>query len=134
MILMYLKKVIALRLTIADKESHKIIVDYLSKTGRPILSEEGSEIDYKIRKSWDTFWLVDPIDGTKEFIKEKWRVYSKYSSYSKSKNNFRCCVCPCFESLYFADHNLGSYKVNNISSFECIIEGKTQNLKESSYP
>ena len=57
-------------LTIADKESHKIIVDSLSKTSHPILSEEGSEIDYKIRKSWDTFWLVDPIDGTKEFIKK----------------------------------------------------------------
>ena len=57
-------------LTIADKESHQIIVDSLSKTGYPILSEEGSEIEYKKRKLWETFWLVDPIDGTKEFIKK----------------------------------------------------------------
>ena len=56
-------------LTKADKESHQIIESYLLKTGIPILSEEGKDIPFEIRKNWDYFWLVDPLDGTKEFVK-----------------------------------------------------------------
>ena len=52
-------------LTIADKESHKIIVDFLSKTGYPILSEEGSEIDYKKRKAH----FIIKNDFTKKSVK-----------------------------------------------------------------
>jgi 3'(2'), 5'-bisphosphate nucleotidase len=57
-------------LTIADKRSHSIIVEGLSGTGLPLLSEEGSEINFDIRKNWVNYWLVDPLDGTKEFIKK----------------------------------------------------------------
>ncbi len=56
-------------LTIADKRAHHVIVEYLSATKIPILSEEGKQLDYDERKSWNMFWLVDPLDGTKEFIK-----------------------------------------------------------------
>lgn len=61
--------------TRADKTSHKILVDSLCKTGLPILSEEGAHIDYDERKHWTYFWLIDPLDGTKEFFKKEWRVY-----------------------------------------------------------
>jgi 3'(2'), 5'-bisphosphate nucleotidase len=57
-------------LTIADKRAHSIIAENLSKTRLPLLSEEGAQTDYSIRKNWDKFWLVDPLDGTKEFIKK----------------------------------------------------------------
>jgi len=56
-------------LTIADKTSHRMIMQYLEKTEWPVLSEEGNSIPYNIRSRWKTFWLVDPLDGTKEFIK-----------------------------------------------------------------
>lgn len=56
-------------LTIADKNSHNTIKKYLEQTGIPILSEEGKEFPYEERKNWDLFWLIDPLDGTKEFIK-----------------------------------------------------------------
>ncbi|MDA0194371.1 MAG: 3'(2'),5'-bisphosphate nucleotidase CysQ [Bacteroidetes bacterium] len=56
-------------LTIADKEAHDIICSFLEPTNIPILSEEGSKISYDERRDWDYFWLVDPLDGTKEFIK-----------------------------------------------------------------
>lgn len=121
-------------LTIADKESHKIIIDFLSKTGYPILSEEGSEIDYKKRKSWDTFWLVDPIDGTKEFIKKNGEFTVNIALIENQKTILGVVYAPALKVLYFAEENFGSYKVNNVSSFKCISEGKTQNLKESSYP
>ena len=57
-------------LTSADKASHEIIVQALETTPYPVLSEESAEISYDERKSWTKYWLVDPIDGTKEFIKK----------------------------------------------------------------
>lgn len=56
-------------LTEADKRAHRAIAGALALTGLPVLSEEGREIDVDERKHWDRFWLVDPLDGTKEFIK-----------------------------------------------------------------
>lgn len=56
-------------LTAADKASHEIISSELLKWGFPILSEEGKAISYDDRKKWENYWLVDPLDGTKEFIK-----------------------------------------------------------------
>lgn len=57
-------------LTLADKASHNTIVSFLNKTGIPILSEEGRDIPYEERKNWEYFWMIDPLDGTKEFIKK----------------------------------------------------------------
>jgi len=57
-------------LTEADKAAHHIICDALEDTGLPILSEESKTIAYDERKDWSTYWLVDPLDGTKEFIKK----------------------------------------------------------------
>jgi len=58
-------------LTAADKASHEVIMAGLEKNfpDIPILSEEGADTPYEIRKQWQQFWLVDPLDGTKEFIK-----------------------------------------------------------------
>ena len=58
-------------LTIADKRAHNVIVDELgsASTRLPVLSEEGEGIAYETRRAWTRFWLVDPLDGTKEFIK-----------------------------------------------------------------
>jgi 3'(2'), 5'-bisphosphate nucleotidase len=56
-------------LTKADKESNKVIMSYLQKTNIPIISEENKMLDYAERKNWNVCWLVDPLDGTKEFIK-----------------------------------------------------------------
>lgn len=57
-------------LTAADKASHEIIAKALEATPYPILSEESGAISYAERKEWKTYWLVDPLDGTKEFIKK----------------------------------------------------------------
>jgi 3'(2'), 5'-bisphosphate nucleotidase len=58
-------------LTLADRAAHDVIVDQLDKTypDIPIISEEGAEIPYEKRKKYQIYWLVDPLDGTKEFIK-----------------------------------------------------------------
>jgi len=56
-------------LTLADTRSHEIINQALEPTGIPVLSEEGADIAYSERKDWHRLWIVDPLDGTKEFIK-----------------------------------------------------------------
>ena len=57
-------------LTAADKAAHEIIVQALEATPYPVLSEESEKISYEERRAWKTYWLVDPLDGTKEFIKK----------------------------------------------------------------
>ena len=57
-------------LTLADKASHQVIMRYLTMTDIPVLSEEGQHLPYEERKSWERLWVVDPLDGTKEFIKK----------------------------------------------------------------
>lgn len=56
-------------LTLADKRAHTAIVSILKETELPVLSEEGKKIPYEERKQWQYFWMVDPLDGTKEFLK-----------------------------------------------------------------
>lgn len=56
-------------LTKADRNAQLKIVELIEDTGIPILSEEGTAIPYTERENWDMLWIVDPLDGTKEFIK-----------------------------------------------------------------
>ena len=56
-------------LTKADRKAHLKIMEYLDGTGIPVLSEEGKHLSHDERKAWNEFWLVDPLDGTKEFVK-----------------------------------------------------------------
>lgn len=56
-------------LTLADRKAHAVISVILEATNLPVLSEEGKSIPYENRRGWEYFWMVDPLDGTKEFIK-----------------------------------------------------------------
>lgn len=55
--------------TIADQASHAAIMKILETSSIPVLSEEGQEIPYEVRSAWSAFWLVDPLDGTREYLK-----------------------------------------------------------------
>ncbi len=57
-------------LTLADKSAHNIIVERLQNTEIPVLSEEGKLEAYEKRRKWNELWIVDPLDGTKEFVKK----------------------------------------------------------------
>ncbi len=56
-------------LTQADQSAHDVIMKLLEPEGIPVISEEGNQYDYPVRKNWEYFWLVDPLDGTREFLK-----------------------------------------------------------------
>ena len=55
--------------TAADHAAHAVLDPVLEATGFPVMSEEGRSISYAERSAWTTYWVVDPLDGTKEFIK-----------------------------------------------------------------
>ena len=56
-------------LTRADRAAHEVLMKHLAPTGIPVLSEEGKHMPFEDRRGWDALWIVDPVDGTKEFIK-----------------------------------------------------------------
>ena len=100
-------------LTLADRRSHKIIVDRLTKFDIPILSEEGREIPYGERKRWNSYWLIDPLDGTKEFIKQNGEFTVNIALIVARKPKSGVVFAPDKGILYFAQDNLGAYKVDS---------------------
>ena len=102
-------------LTLADKEAHSIILSYLEKTDYPILSEEGKDIPFNIRKTWDKFWLVDPLDGTKEFIKRNGEFTVNIALIKKNKPIIGVIYVPVYDTLYYGSDS-SAFKVLNYSS------------------
>lgn len=96
-------------LTRADKAAHNIIVEHLKSTPYPILSEEGKDIPYEERKNWETFWLVDPLDGTKEFIKRNDEFTVNIALIQNNKPIFGVVYAPVLRDLYYNIPNKGSY-------------------------
>jgi len=96
-------------LTMADKNAHKIIKKGLKKYNLPILSEEGRNISYEERKNWELFWMVDPLDGTKEFIKKNGEFTINIALIHKNNPVFGVVYAPAIEVVYFTD-NENSYK------------------------
>ncbi|MFI5218023.1 MAG: 3'(2'),5'-bisphosphate nucleotidase CysQ [Bacteroidia bacterium] len=97
-------------LTIADKLAHKKIVEVLAETLLPVLSEEGKNILYQERKNWNQFWLVDPLDGTKEFIKRNGEFTVNIALIENENPVMGVVYAPVLNILYYAAENLGSYK------------------------
>ena len=105
-------------LTLADRRSHEIIVRRLGKFDIPILSEEGRDIPYKERKRWETYWLIDPLDGTKEFIKQNGEFTVNIAMIRDRKPSGGVIYVPDKNVLYFALNNQGSFKVDSGDSIK----------------
>lgn len=99
-------------LTIADKNANDIINSFLRPTKIPIISEENKQIDFRTRKTWDTCWIVDPVDGTKEFIKRNGEFTVNIALVDQNKPLFGVIYVPAEMMLYFGDvKNKIAYKV-----------------------
>lgn len=98
-------------LTEADVKSNQVICDGLSTLypDIPILSEENKVIDYEIRKTWDYFWLIDPIDGTKEFIKKNDEFTVNIALVHKNQPVLGVVYAPAIEAMYFGIVGEGAY-------------------------
>ena len=98
-------------LTKADTASHNIIMSYLETTGIPVLSEEGRDIPYKERKDWKQLWIVDPIDGTKEFIKRNGEFTVNIALIENQRPVIGVIFVPVTGELYFSSKEIGAFKV-----------------------
>lgn len=97
-------------ITIADRRAHTAIREYLAETRVPLLSEEGREMLYEERKAWDLFWMVDPLDGTKEFIKGNGEFTVNIALMVDNKPAFGVVYVPYKERMYFSDPDMGSFR------------------------
>lgn len=101
-------------LTIADKRAHQIISDHLKVTVLPVLSEEGKEIPFDIRRNWRKFWMVDPLDGTKEFIKRNGEFTVNIALIEDNYPIFGVIYVPVSGDLFFGGKAFGSYKLEGL--------------------
>ena len=98
-------------LTRADTASHNVIMSFLTKTNIPVLSEEGKTISYEERKDWTQLWIVDPIDGTKEFIKRNGEFTVNIALIENQKTQIGVIFVPVTGELYFSSKEMGAFKV-----------------------
>ena len=102
-------------LTEADRRAHIVIAETLFKTNLPLLSEEGKNIPYKERKDWKTYWLVDPLDGTKEFISCNGEFTVNIALMNQGKPIAGVIYIPVTDVLYFGAKDMGAYRIKNFS-------------------
>jgi 3'(2'), 5'-bisphosphate nucleotidase len=114
-------------LTIADKRAHLAIIKILNATDIPVLSEEGKSIPFEERKTWNLFWLVDPLDGTKEFIKRNDEFTVNIALVEGNSPIAGVVYVPVTTELFWGNHS-GSFKamvenegLNNIQRLPSII-------------
>ena len=106
-------------LTKADVASHHVIVRYLDQTHIPVLSEEGKAIPYSERKDWHQLWIVDPIDGTKEFIKRNGEFTVNIALIENQKTVLGVVFVPVSGELYFSSTDLGAFKITvNLDAYD----------------
>ncbi|MGF1671623.1 MAG: 3'(2'),5'-bisphosphate nucleotidase CysQ, partial [Balneolaceae bacterium] len=113
-------------LTKADMAAHYIITDSLKKLTPdiPIISEEGGVADFDVRKKWERFWLVDPLDGTKEFIKKNDEFTVNIALIENGNPVIGVVYIPAKDILYAGHKENGSYKKVNKSDWIRIYSKK----------
>ena len=105
-------------LTIADRLAHNKIKEVLGETRIPVLSEEGREMLYEERKNWDMFWLIDPLDGTIEFIKGNNEFTVNIALMSNNECVGAIVYVPYLGKAYFAEQGCGAMLLEGISPDE----------------
>ncbi|RKL68150.1 3'(2'),5'-bisphosphate nucleotidase [Salipaludibacillus neizhouensis] len=117
-------------LTQADKRANDVITDFLQKNYAeiPILSEEGTHLSFTDRKNWEYFWLVDPLDGTKEFIKKNDEFTVNIALIHNGQPVIGVIYAPVLDILYVAKRGLGSFKLANASKQSMSSETELLNL------
>lgn len=108
--------------TIADKEADKIIRQVLAETRLPILSEEHAIPEYEERVQWEQFWMVDPLDGTKEFIKKNGEFTINIALIENNVPIGGVIAAPASGIVYFGESGYGSFK--------SVLDADTENINE----
>lgn len=116
-------------LTLADKCSNEVIIEGLKKLTPdiPIISEEGKNIPYEERKNYNIFWLVDPLDGTKEFIKRNGQFTVNIALIEGTKPIIGIIQIPVTSEIYYADSK-NAYKFYNNKHIPISVSNKKSEL------
>ncbi|MEP0986283.1 3'(2'),5'-bisphosphate nucleotidase CysQ [Ekhidna sp.] len=114
-------------LTRADKAAHNKIVSLLEKTGIPILSEEGRNIPFNERSKWEYFWMVDPLDGTKEFIKRNGEFTVNIALIHKGSPILGVVHPPVLRTLYWGLKDKGAFKKTNGNVHKLKVSNRSLN-------
>lgn len=116
-------------LTIADEKANKVINSYLEKTVFPMISEENKQTPYSIRGKWDTCWMVDPLDGTKEFIKRNGEFTVNIALIKNNIPALGVIYIPVSKTLYYAIVSENKAFKNTLKTHD-FSEKLMQNSKE----
>ncbi len=114
-------------LTLADKKSHEIIRSGLRRHDIPMISEEGRDIPYEQRRQWNRIWIVDPLDGTKEFVKRNGEFTVNIALVEGLQPVMGVVYAPVPDVLYFASKEIGAFKLNRASELN-INDAMDQNM------
>jgi len=98
--------------TIADRGSHDILLDILSKSKYPIISEESPKEDKDKINTYDKFWLIDPLDGTKEFIKRNDEFAILVSLIENNESILGVMYFPTSDTLYYSEKDTKAFKIS----------------------
>ncbi len=110
-------------LTIADQNANTIINSYLVNTPIPIISEENKQTNYSERKSWDSCWIVDPLDGTKEFIKRNGEFTVNIALVKNGKPHLGVIYVPVSKTIYYTAEDAST-------SFKLVLDDENISVKE----
>jgi 3'(2'), 5'-bisphosphate nucleotidase len=97
-------------MTMADQLSNTIINQYLSANfSLPILSEENDDVSFSVRRNWSQYWLIDPLDGTKEFVNKRREFTVNIALIQNDKPVLGIIYAPMFEEMFYAMTGFGSF-------------------------
>lgn len=117
-------------LTLADRRSHEVIDRKLTVhfPEIPILSEEGKDIPFSVRKDWRCYWCVDPLDGTKEFIAKNGEFTVNIALMVNNEPVFGVIYVPAQEIIYYGQKGKGTYKISDGTKRAIYCLKKTMSL------
>ncbi len=125
-------------LTQADKNANDVINTYLLRTSIPIISEENKQLDFFERKNWKQCWIVDPLDGTKEFIKRNGEFTVNIALVENGNPILGVIYVPVTKDLYFTSEDASkAFKItlkNEKVSVSEILENASEILPETKTP
>jgi 3'(2'), 5'-bisphosphate nucleotidase len=113
--------------TLADRASGQCITKILSASNIPVISEEEEILDFSIRKNWERVWIVDPLDGTKEYVKRNGEFAVNIALVENNKPVIGVIYAPTLKDIYFAYSKGGGYK---ITQHDMIVELTKKNLPD----
>lgn len=110
-------------LTVADTRSHEIIAGALAATGLPVLSEEGQHLPYSERRTWQRLWIVDPLDGTKDFIKRRGEFTINIALVENQRPTLGVVYVPVKQTLYFGRLEDGAFRLTDTDALQALASG-----------